>query len=203
MFKQICGQPSGLQRASGNCRNDRNPRAGAGIDTGSPRQLKKVRSACLERMYSFWVTLHTPQGSERRCSNTRRHANTVEETWRQKLQVFHKRTFTRYVASAPRHRLAKRAHPDINVPTVYSEMVSNTITAGADYADGMRFVDHQESLVPLLYFDEARKIGEVAVHSIKPFHHDQNPFEIAALEIKDVVQCSPVIVSEGQATCTR
>src|SRR5690606_27485792 len=189
MFKQICGQPSGLQRASGNCRNDRNPRAGAGIDTGSPRQLKKVRSACLERMYSFWVTLHTPQGSERRCSNTRRHANTVEETWRQKLQVFHKRTFTRYVASAPRHRLAKRAHPDINVPAVDIVVGSNTVVAGDEYADGMGFVVQHASLVPLLYIDEARNIGESSVHSIKPIHHDQNPTEIAALEIKDVVQC--------------
>src|SRR5438445_7526158 len=57
--------------------------------------------------------------------------------------------------------------------------------------------------MPPLNFDEARQVGNVAVHAVNAFDDDQNSFVAAALFVEQVIQRLPVVVRKRKTACAR
>ena len=78
-------------------------------------------------------------------------------------------------------------------------MFADAAPGFAEHAERMGFVDHQEGLVALLDVDEARQVGDVAIHAVEAFDDDQRALEVAADFAEDVFQRGRVVVVEGAA----
>ncbi len=82
-------------------------------------------------------------------------------------------------------------------------MFANAEAGRAHHAEGMRFVHHQECLVAALDVDEARQLGEIAVHAVNAFDDDQHALELAPLLGQHRIERGPVVVREGQTPRAR
>ena len=60
------------------------------------------------------------------------------------------------------------------------EVLADAAAGLPQHAQGMRLVDHQQGLVPLLQVDELGQIGDVAVHAVDALDDDQHAAIVAA-----------------------
>src|SRR5260221_9300396 len=66
----------------------------------------------------------------------------------------------------------------------------------------MRLVDHEEGLVALLDVNQARQLGNVAVHAVQAFDDDQHALEQAADLTQDGIEGGGIVVRKGAARRT-
>src|SRR5882762_916613 len=104
------------------------------------------------------------------------------------------RAFARNIAAATCERFAESAHPNIHIASTQAKMFLDAAATAADYAERVRFVDHQEGTVAPLDLNEMRQVGHVSVHAVQPLDHDQHALVLYAALCQQAIQCFPIIV---------
>ena len=79
------------------------------------------------------------------------------------------------IAAAAGQRLGKRPHPDINLIRVNTEMLMHAMAARANHAKRMRLIHHQPGIMAARNLNEARQIGDIAIHRVMTLNHQKPP----------------------------
>src|SRR5262249_44377397 len=93
--------------------------------------------------------------------------------------------------------LAQSAHPQVDLGGIHVEMLADASAGSPKHTHRVRFVDHEEGLVPFLDLDEARKIRNIAMNAVDPLDGNQNSAVSAPHLAEQRVQGSPVVVGKG------
>src|SRR5882762_2625312 len=105
--------------------------------------------------------------------------------------------------TAAGQRLAERAHPDVHRFAGDAIVLTYAMAGFTEDTERMRLVDHEESLVPLLDVDQARQLGNVAVHAVQALHDDEYALEQAADLAQDGIEGDGIVVRKGAPRCAR
>src|SRR5438874_4652490 len=60
----------------------------------------------------------------------------------------------------------------------------------------MSVVNHQPSVMPPLYLNELWQVGDIAVHTVQAFNHDQHALKLIANRLKQSVERFGIIMRE-------
>ena len=58
-------------------------------------------------------------------------------------------------------------------------MFVRAATRLAQHAQGVSFIDHQKRFIPPFYVNKCRQVGDVAIHAVQAFDHNQHTLELA------------------------
>ena len=86
---------------------------------------------------------------------------------------------------------------DINVFRVDAVVFIHPAPRFAQDEHGVRFIDHQEAVVFIFKTDKLGHRGDIPVHAISSFNHDQDFFIAVAPTLQKLFESFVVIVGEG------
>ena len=150
-------------------------------------------------MHALGLTLHEFQGLVAGSGHDGRHAHAEDEARGTVLEVFHQLLATGDEAAATAHGLAEGAHPHVHFVGVDTEVFVHAAAGGAQHTKGVGLVHQQHAVVLFLQLDDARQVGDVAVHAEQAFGDDAGALVLAAVLLEHLLQGIAVVVLVGVA----
>ena len=164
-----------MRRAADDDRYDRGANAKTDVEAACSGPGREIAAVLPQLLQPPRFPLHDAE--RRRCGggHGRRRTDAVDGAWRGEFQKFDQGAGTGDVAAGRDQRLAERPHPDVDVRRVDVLFFRDAAAGGAEYAQGVGFIDHQPGAVAALELDELGEFGNVTVHAIEALDDDQGP----------------------------
>ena len=127
----------------------------------------------------------------------RRQPDAENQAGAQKAHIFDQPGIAGDIAAAAGQRLAQGAHVDINAAGRQAEGFAHAAAGGADIAQRMGLIHHQQKIMTFLGLNGAGQIQDLAIHAVHALAHQQAAAEIAALLLHDAVEFIPIAILLG------
>ena len=129
----------------------------------------------------------------------RRQAHAVDEARRGVAQVLDEPGLARHVAAAAGQGLGQGAHQDVHVPRPDTPVFHGTPAGRAQHAEAVRLVEVEQEAVPPPELDQARQVGQIAVHAVHALRGHQHPGMPGRQFAQQPVERAEIVVRERPA----
>ena len=145
-------------------------------------------------MHPFGFAQHDLKGLLAGHGNDGGHAHAEHKARRTVLEELDELVAASNKAAATAHGLGESAHPHVHFGGVDVEMLVRTAPGSTQHAQRVGFVHQQHAVVALFEFNDARQIGNVAVHAKQAFGHDDGTLVLAALGLEQFFKGIAIVV---------
>src|ERR1700730_844094 len=176
-------------------------------DHATPNRRSRIKSSLMGKIHEEFgvlaqplnapaLFLHQLEGSLGCGRNNGGEADTIDKTGQRVAQPTNHLSLASDKTSARSQSLRQSADNKIDLLRINTGMLPKSAPIIAKDADRMRLVDQQPSLAPLLQFDEADEVCDVAIHAVETLSDNEGVAVIGPLLAQKKIEMVEVVVTE-------